>query len=97
MIRTNHFSEYYFPPSPPPSGRACTGVGKTAIAEGLALRIAEGRVPRDLQTKRVWSLDMGALIAGTRPGAEGAAPRCGTGNSIPRPTHRVSLPAMGSA
>jgi len=42
------------------------GVGKTAIAEGLALRIAEGRVPRDLQTKRVWSLDMGALIAGTQ-------------------------------
>ncbi|HEX4145523.1 MAG TPA: ATP-dependent chaperone ClpB [Pirellulales bacterium] len=42
------------------------GVGKTAIAEGLALRIIEGDVPQSLKNKRVISLDMGALIAGTK-------------------------------
>ena len=42
------------------------GVGKTAIAEGLAQRISDGDVPRDLQTKQVWSLDMGAIVAGTQ-------------------------------
>ncbi|MEO0158106.1 MAG: ATP-dependent Clp protease ATP-binding subunit, partial [candidate division WOR-3 bacterium] len=42
------------------------GVGKTAIAEGLAQRIAEGKVPKSLLGKRVLSLDMGALVAGTR-------------------------------
>ncbi|WP_294949739.1 ATP-dependent Clp protease ATP-binding subunit ClpA [Sulfurivirga sp.] len=42
------------------------GVGKTAIAEGLALRIVEGKVPERLREARVYSLDMGALIAGTR-------------------------------
>lgn len=42
------------------------GVGKTAIAEGLALRIHNGEVPAQLKNVEVYSLDMGALIAGTR-------------------------------
>ncbi|MCY4302683.1 MAG: ATP-dependent chaperone ClpB [Aestuariivita sp.] len=42
------------------------GVGKTAIAEGLALRIVNGDVPESLIGKRLLSLDMGALIAGTK-------------------------------
>lgn len=42
------------------------GVGKTAIAEGLALRIVEGDVPEGLKRKKVLSLDMGALVAGTK-------------------------------
>ena len=42
------------------------GVGKTAIAEGLALRIVEGDVPQSLKNRRVVALDMGALIAGTK-------------------------------
>ncbi len=42
------------------------GVGKTAITEGLARRIIDGDVPRFLQKFRIWSLDMGSLLAGTR-------------------------------
>lgn len=42
------------------------GVGKTAIAEGLAQRIVSGDVPENLKTKKVYSLDMGALIAGAK-------------------------------
>ncbi len=42
------------------------GVGKTAIAEGLALRIANGDVPDSLKDRRLMSLDMGALIAGAK-------------------------------
>ena len=42
------------------------GVGKTAIAEGLALRIVNGDVPESLANKRLLSLDMGALIAGAK-------------------------------
>jgi len=42
------------------------GVGKTAIAEGLALRIANGDVPESLKEKRIMALDMGALIAGAK-------------------------------
>jgi ATP-dependent Clp protease ATP-binding subunit ClpA len=43
-----------------------TGVGKTALAEGLALRIREGRVPEDLRDAELFSLDIGAMLAGTR-------------------------------
>jgi len=42
------------------------GVGKTAIAEGLALRIHEGKVPAPLKTSRIYALDMTAVLAGTR-------------------------------
>jgi ATP-dependent Clp protease ATP-binding subunit ClpB len=42
------------------------GVGKTAIAEGIALRIVNGDVPDDLLSKQIYSLDMGALIAGAK-------------------------------
>jgi ATP-dependent Clp protease ATP-binding subunit ClpA len=43
-----------------------SGVGKTALAEGLALRIQEGRVPEDLQHAEIFALDLGSLLAGTR-------------------------------
>jgi ATP-dependent Clp protease ATP-binding subunit ClpA len=43
-----------------------TGVGKTAIAEGLALRVTKGDVPEILQQAVVYSLDLGALLAGTK-------------------------------
>ena len=42
------------------------GTGKTAIAEGLAQRIVRGDVPENLRTKQVFSLDMGALVAGAK-------------------------------
>ena len=42
------------------------GVGKTAIAEGLAIRIVQGDVPEGLKEKRIMALDMGALIAGAK-------------------------------
>ena len=42
------------------------GVGKTALAEGLALRIHKGEVPDALKNAKVFALDMGALVAGTR-------------------------------
>ena len=42
------------------------GVGKTAIAEGLAQRIVNGDVPENLKSKQIFSLDMGALIAGAK-------------------------------
>lgn len=42
------------------------GVGKTAIAEGLALRIVRGDVPNNLKERKIFSLDMGALIAGAK-------------------------------
>ncbi len=43
-----------------------SGVGKTAIVDGLALAIHEGRIPKALAGSQVYSLDMGALLAGTR-------------------------------
>ena len=42
------------------------GVGKTAIAEGLALRVHEEKVPEALQDTRIYALDMGAVLAGTK-------------------------------
>jgi ATP-dependent Clp protease ATP-binding subunit ClpB len=42
------------------------GVGKTAIAEGIAQRIVSGDIPEDLRNKQVFSLDMGALVAGAK-------------------------------
>ena len=42
------------------------GTGKTAIAEGLAHRIVRGDVPENLKTKQIYSLDMGALVAGAK-------------------------------
>ena len=42
------------------------GVGKTALAEGLALKISEGEVPEVLKDAKVFALDMGAVLAGTR-------------------------------
>ncbi len=42
------------------------GVGKTAIAEGIAHRIIDGDVPENLKTRKIYSLDMGALIAGAK-------------------------------
>ena len=42
------------------------GVGKTAISEGIALKIIDGNVPENLKSKTIYSLDMGALIAGAK-------------------------------
>ena len=42
------------------------GVGKTAIVEGLAMRIVKGDVPNSLKNKTIWELDMGSLIAGAK-------------------------------
>ncbi|TBR39570.1 MULTISPECIES: ATP-dependent Clp protease ATP-binding subunit ClpA [Dyella] len=42
------------------------GVGKTALAEGLAKRIVDGDVPEVLENATIWSLDLGALVAGTK-------------------------------
>jgi ATP-dependent Clp protease ATP-binding subunit ClpC len=42
------------------------GVGKTAIVEGIAQRIASGRVPEQLRDAKIWSIDVGAMMGGTR-------------------------------
>ena len=54
------------------------GVGKTALAEGLALRIANGSVPEPFLNTRIFALDMGGILAGTRYRGW-AAPRCRRG------------------
>ncbi len=43
-----------------------SGVGKTAVAEGLAYLVAKGEVPAKLREIKIWSLDMGSLVAGTK-------------------------------
>ena len=43
-----------------------TGVGKTAIVEGLALKIATNEVPQDLQGAKIYAIDMGSMVAGTK-------------------------------
>ena len=42
------------------------GVGKTAISEGIAIKIVDGNVPENLKSKKLYSLDMGSLIAGAK-------------------------------
>ena len=70
------------------------GVGKTAIAEGLAQRIVARDVPEGLKDRRVWSLDIGALLAGlevprrVRGAAEGGAHRDQGERGPRRPLHR---------
>ena len=70
------------------------GVGKTAIAEGLAQRIVAGDVPEGLKGKRVWALDVGALLAGrevprrVRGAAEGRPRRDQERRRPDRPLHR---------
>ena len=63
------------------------GVGKTAIAEGLALHVHEGNVPEVLKDAKIFALDMGALLAGTkyRGAVRGSASRasCGACGEIP--------------
>ena len=63
------------------------GVGKTAIAEGLARRIVSGDVPETLKNKRLVAMDLSAMIAGAKIGANSK-----TGS---RPSSRRLLPAMG--
>ena len=41
-------------------------MGKTAIAEGIARRLVDGDVPENLRSKQIFSLDMGALVAGAK-------------------------------
>ena len=57
------------------------GVGKTAIAEGLAKKIVDGETPEILSESTIFSLDMGALLAGTRY-------RAATSRSVSRPLSR---------
>ena len=70
------------------------GVGKTAIAEGLAHRIIDGDVPENLKTKQIFSLDMGALISRgqVQGGVRGTVKKRGQGGDLRRrgdcPLHR---------
>jgi ATP-dependent Clp protease ATP-binding subunit ClpA len=67
------------------------GVGKTAIAEGLALRIVNGDVPESLKDKRLMALDMGALIAGAKYRGEFEERLKAVLNEIQRPTGGIIL------
>ena len=60
------------------------GTGKTAVAEGLALRIAEGRVPEEFKEAPVYSLDMGALLAGAKYRGDFEARMKGVVNELKR-------------
>ena len=65
------------------------GVGKTAISEGIAQRIVNGDVPENLKSKEIYSLDMGALIAGAKYQGEFEERRVQTGHERlhrPRPS-----------
>jgi ATP-dependent Clp protease ATP-binding subunit ClpA len=53
------------------------GVGKTAIAEGLALRIVRGDVPDNLKDRKVFALDWGALVAGAKSRGDLKSPQGG--------------------
>ena len=70
------------------------GVGKTAIAEGLAQRIVAGDVPEGLKDRRVWALDIGAILAGlevpgrVRGAAQGGPQRDQELRRADRPVHR---------
>ena len=83
------------------------GVGKTAIAEGLAQRIVAGDVPEGLKGKRVWALDVGALIAarstaassrsGSRPCSPRSRPRRARSSSSSTSSTRSSAPVRPRA
>ena len=67
------------------------GTGKTAIVEGLAGRIVRGDVPENLKDKQVWSLDMGALVAGAKYKGEFEERLKGVINEVTQADGRIVL------
>ncbi|MBP3252861.1 MAG: ATP-dependent chaperone ClpB [Prevotella sp.] len=67
------------------------GTGKTAIVEGLAGRIVRGDVPENLKDKQVWSLDMGALVAGAKYKGEFEERLKGVINEVTQAEGRIIL------